>query len=42
VTIWVEYNVVDGGEIIKEKIHLLRNRKWTLEVVSRCFQDSIG
>lgn len=35
VTVWLEYNVVDGGEIIKEKIHLLRNREWILEVVKR-------
>ena len=35
VTVWVEYNESDGGEIIHEKIHLLRNRKWILEVVKR-------
>jgi hypothetical protein len=42
VTVWVEYSEVEGGEVIKEKIHLLRNRKWILEVVSRSSQDSIG
>lgn len=42
VTIWVEYSEREGGDMIKEKIHLLRNRKWILEVVSRSSQDSIG
>ena len=35
VTIWIEYNEHDGEEVVKEKIHLLRNRKWVLEVVRR-------
>lgn len=34
-TLWVEYKEEDGDEIIQEKIHLLRNRRWVLEVVKR-------
>jgi hypothetical protein len=34
-TLWVEYNEYEGQELIKEKIHLERNRKWILEVISR-------
>jgi hypothetical protein len=34
-TIWVEYNEGEGRELVTEKFHLVRNRKWVLEVVKR-------
>ena len=33
--LWLEYNDDEGREIVKEKIHLERNRRWILEVVQR-------
>jgi len=35
VTVWIEYNECEGEEIISEKIHLERNRKWQLLVTKR-------
>ncbi|MFM2171295.1 MAG: hypothetical protein RI957_1524 [Verrucomicrobiota bacterium] len=34
-TIWVEYNEGGASELVREKIHLIRNRRWVLEVVKR-------
>ena len=34
-TIWVEYNEGEGRELVQEKFHLVRNRRWMLEVVNR-------
>ncbi len=35
VTIWLEYNDSEGREIVAERLHLVRNRRWILEVVKR-------
>jgi len=34
-TLWVEYNEGEGCELVQEKFHLVRNRRWLLEVVKR-------
>jgi hypothetical protein len=39
VTVWIEYNEQEGEEIFREKIHLMRTRKWQLEVASREKQE---
>lgn len=34
-TVWVEYNEDEGKQVVTEKFHLVRNRRWILELVKR-------